>query len=107
MAFDALEVAIELCSALRRPLEILRQHDSELAKQTKDAANGIALQLAEGRCRAGRDKRHLFRVAFGSAGEVETALRLAQAWGYLDTAQLGQAPALLGRLQAMLWRLCH
>ena len=47
MAFDALEIAIALCAALREPLERLRQHDPDLADQARRAANGVALQLSE------------------------------------------------------------
>lgn len=107
MAFDALEVAIQLCAALRTPLQRLRQHDRDLCDQARRAANGVALQLAESRRRVGKDRLHLARVAAGSAHELATALRLAQAWGYLDAPLLTQPTALLDRLQAMLWRLSH
>ena len=92
MAFDALEVSIQLCAALRAPLERLRQHDRDLCDQAR---------------RAGKDRLHLLRIAAGSAHELATALRLAHAWGYLDPASLGQPLALLDRVQAMLWRLSH
>jgi four helix bundle protein len=107
MAFDALEVAIQLCAALRPLMVILRQYDPELEKQTRRAANGIALQLAESRRRAGKDRVHLGRVAAGSTDEVCTALRLTQAWGYLHAESLKHPFELLDRLQAMCWRLTH
>jgi len=44
-------------------------------------------------------------VAAGSAAEVDTALRLAVAWGYLDEADLATSFELLDRIRAMLWRL--
>ncbi len=107
MAFDALEVSIQLCAALRVPLERLRQHDRNLCDQARRAANGVALQLAESRRRAGKDRLHLLRIAAGSAHELATALRLAQAWGFLDATSLAEPLALLDRTQAMLWRLSH
>jgi four helix bundle protein len=105
MAFDALEVAIELCASLRLPLERLRQHDRDLCDQARRAANGVALQLAESRRRAGKDRLHLLRIAAGSADELRTALRLAQAWRDLEADSLAVSMALLDRVIAMLWRL--
>ena len=107
MAFDALEVAIALCAALRAPLERLRQHDPDLADQAKRAANGIALQLSEARRRSGKDRLNRYRMAAGSADELHTALRLGQAWGHLDTASVAEPLGLVDRVQAMCWRLTH
>jgi four helix bundle protein len=107
MAFDALEVAIQLCAGLRPLMAILKQHDPDLEKQTRRAANGVALQLAESRHRVGRDRLHLGRIAEGSTDEVTNALRLAEAWGYLDAESLEHPYELLDRLRAMCWRLTH
>ena len=107
MAFDALEIACELATALRTPLETLRKYDKSLEDQIRRAATSVALNVGEGRRRAGRDQGHLFRIAAGSAAEVATALRIALAWGYLAEADLGPARALLAREEAMLWRLTH
>ena len=105
--FDALEVAIQLVSKLKAPLAELARYDTDLARQARRAASGIALSLDEGRRRAGKDRLHLFRIAAGSAAETRTALRLAEAWGYLDGGTLIDAGALLDRELAMLWRLTH
>src|SRR5437764_525981 len=105
MSFDALTVAIELAAALRAPLEQLRRHDRDLADQTRRATSSVALCLGEGQRRAGKDRLHLFRVAAGSAAEVRVALELAEAWGYLERAQLICARALLDRELAMLYRM--
>src|SRR6185295_777642 len=99
MAFDALEVSLQLITALREPLTRLRQHDPDLADQAHRAANGVPLQLSEGRRRAAKDRLNRFRIADGSADELATALRAAQAWGYLDDPDLAAAKALLDRLQ--------
>ncbi len=107
MKFIALELALLLVRALRGPLAALRRHDGDLAGQVRRAASSVPLALSEGRRRAGRDRLHLFRVAGGSAAEVETALRVAVAWGYLDAEDLSEVFALLDRLGAILWRLAH
>ena len=105
MAFDALEVAIQLIAALREPLQRLRSRDRRLAQQATDALNSVGLNLDEGRRRGGRDRIQHWHVAFGSAGELQTALRQAEAWGYLDAASLAPARVLLDRELAMCWRL--
>lgn len=105
MAFDALEVAIQLCTALRAPLEKLRQRDPDLADQAYRALKGVPLQLAEGRRRTGRDMIYRYRMAAGSADELHTALRVAIALGLLTHEDLTSAWPLLDRELAMTWRL--
>jgi four helix bundle protein len=83
----------------------LRSRDRRLAEQATDACNSIGLNLDQGRRRAGRDRLQHFRIAFGSAGELKTALRLACAWGHLDPSSVAPALALLDRELAMCWRL--
>ena len=107
MAFDTLTVAIELARSLREPLEHLSRRDRALADQARRAATSVALNVAEARKREGKDRGFLFRIAGGSAAEVEAALKVAEAWGYLDGASLAEARALLDRLGALLWRLTH
>jgi four helix bundle protein len=107
MAVDVLETALQLAAALRAPLTRLRQYDRDLATQAIRACNSLALNLDEGRRRAGRDRLQLFHVALGSAGELQTALRLARAWGHLGPAELVAPLGLLDRILAMTWRLTH
>jgi len=107
MAFDALEVAIQLCAALQDPIERIRQRDPDLADQARRACNGVPLQLSEARRRTGKDRLNRYRMAAGSADELHTALRVAIASGYLEPATLAHAFALLDREQAMCWRLTH
>ncbi len=107
MTFDALTVALELAAAMPAILSQIRPHDRTLCDQLSRAATGIALSVSEGRQRIGRDRLQLYRVAAGSAAEVETCLALAEALGYAKGAMLSEARALVGREQAMLWRLTH
>ena len=107
MPFEALEVSLELVRSLRRPLRRLESRDPRLSRQLRDAASSVALNLAEGRRRAGKDRRHLWRIAAGSADEVRTSLRVAEAWGHLEAPELEEALELLDRLLAMTWRLTH
>ena len=105
--FHAHEVAMEMATALRPCLEALARHDRDLASQLRRAAASVVLNLAEGSGRRGMDRLHHFRIAAGSAGETESALRLAKAWGFVDGATAEGPEALLARVKAMLWRLTH
>src|SRR5215468_7501804 len=107
MPFGAFDVSIELIRCLRQPIARIAQHDASLAEQTRRAAASGPLNLREGRRRAGRDRHHLWRVAAGSADEVVAALRVAEAWGWLDAAQVATPLALEDRVLAMCWRLTH
>jgi len=105
MGFDALEVSLQMIEALRPLLERLKQKNSELVDQLERAASSVAMNLAEGAKRRGKDREHFFRTASGSNAEVRAALAVAIAWGYIDRASAAHAEILLDRLGAMLWRL--
>jgi len=105
--FIAEEIALDIIRAVRDLLATIRQFDPELADQAGRAATSLALNVAEGARRQGKDRPHLFRVAAGSAAELRIALRVALAWGYLDDGALARPLELLDRQLAILWRLCH
>ena len=101
--FDAFEVSLELVRALRTPCAVIRRADPKLYTQIRAAATSIPLNLAEGRRRSGKDRKHLWRVAAGSAAEVRAALLTAEAWGDLQPRHAGQSLALIDRVLAMTW----
>ena len=101
----ALNVARELLVALREPLERIEKCDRDLAKQMRRAGASITLNLREGAERRGQDRYHLWRIAAGSAAEIDEALRTALAWGYAPAELLSPAQMLASRVIALLWRL--
>jgi four helix bundle protein len=103
--FQALELSIHAVRSLRDPLARLRSCDPDLARQTRKALTSVPLNLSEGRRRIGRDRRHHWRVALGSLDEARTALRVAEAFGYLTGRSLEEPLELLDRVAAMIWRL--
>ena len=107
MAFDALEVALEINRSVAPLTREIAQHDPDLARQIRKAAQSIPSNLAEGRRRVGRDRLHFFRTSAGSAGEVKTHLELAEAWSFVGAEALAETLALLDRELAMTWRLTH
>jgi four helix bundle protein len=90
------------------PLETkIRQRRKSLADQIGRAAESVALNLAEGRERAGLDRIDFFRRAAGSASELTAALRIACARRYIAPADFAAVDARLDRVRAMLYRLTH
>ncbi|MEM9489504.1 MAG: four helix bundle protein [Myxococcota bacterium] len=105
--FYALEHSLDFIRLLRPLIRILERHDKSLAKQLRDAASSVALNLAEGRRRVGKDRAHLWRIAAGSADEARTCLHVAEAWGYLAEDDSREALEPLDRVLAITWRLTH
>ena len=107
MAFHALDVTLLFLSALADIDAQLMRRDPDLARQLRRAGSSIALNLAEGRKRVGRDRLHCFRIAAGSADEVTAALDVALAWAAISGTQRAALDAGLDRVRAMCWRLTH
>jgi len=103
--FHAHDIALEWAAALGPALRRIAQRDPNLGRQMRRAVASVPLNLAEGACRAGKDRMHHYRIAAGSAAEAQSGLRLALGWGHLEAGELGSAEALADRLRAMLWRL--
>jgi four helix bundle protein len=107
MQFDAMTLALDLARALRPVLTRLRQKDRDLERQLRRALHGVVLPVAEGNRRAGRDRIHLLRCAYGSAQECTAALALGEALGYLAAADITDALVLADRQRAVLYRLIN
>ena len=107
MHWDVYEVSLDIIRGLRPIVERLARKDPALAKQIRDAANSIPLNLREGRRRLGKDRMHHWRIGAGSADEVRAALDAACAWGDVDDASAGAVLQLLDRELAMLHKMTH
>jgi four helix bundle protein len=107
MAFDALEVALELIVEVKKVIAAVIQVDKSLADQMTRALNSIALNVGEGARRIRGDRLHLWRIADGSAMELRVAIRVALAWGHVDQALVAPSLVLLDRQLAMHWRMCR
>lgn len=103
--FIAYDISLQLIRNLRPIVPVIKKHDRDLADQLRRAATSVSLNLGEGRRRTAGDQRRHYETAHGSAGEVLTALDVADAWGYVVDHEV--ARQLLDRLLAMLWRLTH
>ncbi len=98
LALEAAGKALALVAGLSGPYR-------PLADQVIRAAASVPANLAEGQGRRGRDRRHFFRIAYGSAREVDSHLRLLVGAGAVDPAGTADVLDLLDRVRALTWRL--
>ena len=105
--FDALEkattaagIAISLVMRVPAPLK-------PIADQVIRSASSVPANLAEGAGRSGRDRTHHFRIAYGSAKEVDIHLRLLVGAGAIEATRTKTSLQLFDEVRAMTWRLLH
>ena len=99
-ATTAAGIAISLVVRVPAPLK-------PIADQVIRSASSVPANLAEGAGRSGRDRMHHYRIAYGSAKEVDTHLRLLTGAGAIDTTRTESALQLFDDVRAMTWRLLH
>lgn len=100
LALEAAALAISLVMKLPPQLRSLQD-------QVVRSASSVPANLAEGAGRTGRDRLHHWRIASGSALEVDSHLRLLRLVGAVETARAQEALQLLDRVRALTWRLIH
>ena len=99
-AIDAAGEALSLVVRVPAPLK-------SLADQVVRAASSVPANLAEGHGRSGRDRHHHWRIAYASAKEVDSHLRLLARAGAIDISRANTALRLFDEVRAMTWRLLH
>jgi four helix bundle protein len=103
--FVAADVAIDIGARLRPITAAIRRSDVERADQIYRAAKSLALNVAEGGRRYGKDRSYHFRIAAGSAAEIQAALRFAIAWEFCPAQP--ELLALIHRQLGLLWTLAN
>jgi four helix bundle protein len=78
-----------------------------LADQVVRSASSVPSNLAEGQGRFGKDRAYHWRIAYGSAREVDSQLRLLAGAGAIDRRRADQALRIFDEVRAMTWRLLH
>ena len=78
-----------------------------LEDQVIRSASSVAANLAEGNGRIGRDRQHYFRIAYGSAKEVDVHLRILVGAGIIAESKATETLELFDRVRAMTWKLMH
>ena len=99
-AIQAAGIAISLVMRVPAPLK-------SLADQVVRAASSVPANIAEGAGRSGRDRLHHYRIAYASAKEIDTHLRLLTGAGAIDRTQAATALNLFDEVRALTWRLLH
>ena len=99
-ALEAAGIAIALVMRVPAPLKCL-------ADQVIRSASSVPANLSEGHGRTGRDRMHHWRIAYGSAKEVDTHLRLLVHTGAINTNRAEDALDLFDQVRAITWRLLH
>ncbi|MCK5379615.1 MAG: four helix bundle protein, partial [Acidobacteria bacterium] len=71
------------------------------------SASSVPANLSEGHGRAGRDRTHHYRIAYASAKEVDSHLRLLAQARAIDKVRTNTALELFDQVRAMTWRLLN
>ena len=97
-AVEAAGIALSLALKVPAPLK-------PIADQLIRSASSVPANHAEGHSRTGRDRAHLWRIAYGSAKEVDCHLRLLASAGAVNRDRADTALQLFDHVRAMTWRL--
>ncbi len=99
-ALEAAGTAIKLVMRVPAPLK-------PIADQVIRSASSVPANLAEGHGRVGRDRVHFWRIAYASAKEVDSHLRLLIAAGAVDRTAANSSLDGFNEVRAMTWRLLN
>jgi len=99
-ALQAAGAAIKLVMRVPAPLR-------PIADQVIRSASSVPANLAEGHGRSGRDRVHFWRIAYASAKEVDSHLRLLAAAGAVNPSATDVALDGFDQVRAMTWRLLN
>lgn len=79
------DVAVALVSEVAPIARQIARHDADLAKQLRRALSSVPLNVAEASDQRGARRGLHYSIALGSAREAWSAIRTAEAWGYVDS----------------------
>lgn len=99
-ALEAAGGAIKLVMRIPVPLK-------PIADQVIPSASSVPANLAEGHGRTGRDWLHFWRIAYASAKEVDSHLRLLASAGAVNEALADDVLNVFDQVRAMTWRLIN
>jgi four helix bundle protein len=99
-AVRAAGLAIALARRVPAPLK-------SLADQVIRSTSSVPGNLAEGAGRFGRDRLHHYRIAYASAKEVDSHIRLLCISGAIPPGRASLPLQLFDDVRAMTWRLLH
>ncbi|MCP4900554.1 MAG: four helix bundle protein [bacterium] len=104
---EAYKVALEAAALTLALVRRVPAPFKSLADQLIRAASSVPANLAEGHGRFGRDRYNYWRIAYGSAKEVDVFLHLLVGSGSINSPEADAVIQLFDRVRAMTWRLIH
>ncbi len=99
-ALEAAGIAIKLVMRVPAPLK-------SIADQVIRSASSVPANLAEGHGRVGRDRSNHWRIAYASAKEVDSHLKLLARAGAVNRNGASEAMKAFDQVRAMTWRLLN
>jgi four helix bundle protein len=78
-----------------------------IADQLIRSASSVPANLAEGHGRSGRDRQHFWRIAYASAKETDSHLRLLAHARVVDATGAAYVLEIFDEVRAMTWRLLN
>jgi four helix bundle protein len=99
-ALEAAGAAIALVTRIPAPLK-------SIADQVIRSASSVPANLAGGHGRTGRDRLHFWRIAYASAKEADSHLRLLVRTGAVNCTKANVALGVFDEVRAMTWRLLN
>ena len=99
-AVEAAGIAIALVMRVPAPLK-------SIADQVIRSASSVPANLAEGHGRTGRVRMNHWRIAYASAKEVDSHLRLLSHAGAVNRSRTEDALETFDHVRAMTWRLLN
>jgi four helix bundle protein len=99
-ALEAAGDAITLVMRVPAPLK-------SIADQVIRSASSVPANLAEGQGRTGRDRLHFWSIAYASAKEVDSHMKLLAQAGAINRTKTEKALSTFDEVRAMTWRLIN
>jgi four helix bundle protein len=99
-AVEAAGTAISLVMRVPAPLK-------SIADQVIRSASSVPANLAEGHGRTGRARTNFWRIAYASAKEVDSHLRLLAQAGAINRSRTHKVLEAFDQIRAMTWRLIN
>ena len=99
-------VAIQCCKMVGVVANDVARRDGDLANQLRRAMASVALNISEGSGSQGKNRNARYFNARGSAMDVDTALKVAVAFGYVSALDL-ELVGSIRQIRATLYRVLH
>ena len=104
---EALDIALQAAGTAIALVYRVPTKLKSLQDQVIRSASSVPANLAEGHGRAGRDRLYHYRIAYGSAKEVDVHIQILAGAGAINRMKAEITIELFDRVRAMTWRLIN